>query len=273
MTPPIQPGGGRTSHRRVPGLRRQELAEIAGISVEYYTRLEQGRAPRPSREVITALARAYELSNAERDHLFRLAGEIPPEPHAPGTEIRPGLLLLLRNLEDTMPVTVHDGRLDLLAHNAAAADLLGPLSTGGRYGRNIVHRCFTAAGLSDVLGADGAEQLARAATAELRGALSRYPDDEYLQTLFRELFDTCSAFRDHWDRGEVGALRSAVKSLRHPTRGWLRFNSEILHDPERDHWIMLYTPISDDLPDLVRETVLHGDPTGGQVMAPQPSPS
>jgi transcriptional regulator with XRE-family HTH domain len=252
MAPTVQPGGGRTSHRRVPGQRRQELAETAGISVEYYTRLEQGRAPRPSREVLTALARAYELSTAERDHLFRLAGETPPEPHAPVAEIRPGLLRLLRNLEDTMPVTVHDGRLDLLAHNTAAADLLGPLSTGGRYGRNIVHRCFTAAGLREVLGGQGAEQLARAATTELRGALSRYPGDEYLQSLFKELSDTSAAFRDHWERGEVGAFRSAVKSLRHPTRGWLRFNSEILHDPERDHWITLYTPIIDDLPERAR---------------------
>ncbi|MGN9786827.1 helix-turn-helix transcriptional regulator [Nonomuraea sp. ZG12] len=242
MPPPDRPGNGRTSHRRVPGLRRQELSEIAGISVDYYTRLEQGRAPRPSREILAALARAFELSGAERDHLYRLAGELPPEIHAPGTEIRPGLLRLLRSLEDTMPVTVHDGRLDLLARNAAAAYLLGPLSGSGRYGRNIVHQCFTATALCEVLGDEGADQLARVATAELRSALGRYPDDGYLRSLFEELSATSAAFRGYWEQGEVGALRSAAKRVHHPTRGWLDFDIEMLHDPERDHWVMLYTP-------------------------------
>jgi transcriptional regulator with XRE-family HTH domain len=152
MAPPDRPGGARTSHRRVPGLRRQELSDVAGISVEYYTRLEQGRAPRPSREVLAALARAFDLSDVERAHLFRLAGELPPEPDAPDTEVRPGLLRLMRSLDDTMPITVHDGHLDLLAHNAAAAEFFGPLSLGGPYGRNIVYQCFTAAPLRDVLG-------------------------------------------------------------------------------------------------------------------------
>lgn len=242
MTPPDHPGSGRTSHRRVPGLRRQELSEVACISVEYYTRLEQGRAPRPSREVLTALAEAFALSDVERAHLFRLAGELPPEPHAPNTEIRPGLLRLLRSLEDAMPVTVHDGRLDLLACNSAAAELLGPLSVKGRYGRNMVYQCFTAATLRDVLGDEGADEFAPVATAELRSALSRYPNDEYLQSLLAELLITSAVFRGHWERGEVGARRSAVKRLHHPSRGWLSFDSEVLHDPERDHWIMLYTP-------------------------------
>ncbi|GAB3242541.1 helix-turn-helix transcriptional regulator [Mycolicibacterium hippocampi] len=220
MAPPNPPGGARASQRRVPGLRRQELSDVAGISVEYYTRLEQGRSPRPSREILGALARAFELSDVERAHLFRLAGELPPEPDAPGTEVRPGLLRLMRSLGDTTPITVHDGRLDLLAHNAAAAELFGPLSAGGTYGRNIVYQCFMAGPLRDVLGEDGIDQLASEATAQLRSALSRYPDDEYLHALLGELSATSPAFRAQWERGEVGARRSAVKRLRHPTP-WL----------------------------------------------------
>lgn len=247
MAPPDRPGGTRTSHRRVPGLRRQELSEVAGISVEYYTRLEQGRAPRPSRGVLAALARAFSLSDVERVHLFRLAGELPPEPDAPDAEVRPGLLRMMRSLDDTMPVTVHDGRLDRLAQNTVAAELFGPLSVGGRFGRNMVYQCFTVAPLLDVLGTDGADNFASEITAQLRLALSRYPDDGYLQSLFGELCATSAAFRTHWDRGEVGARRSAVKRLRHPTHGWLSFDSEVLHDPERDHWVMLYTPHAQDL--------------------------
>ncbi|MGI5151665.1 helix-turn-helix domain-containing protein [Plantactinospora sp. CA-294935] len=242
VSPLESTSGARTSRRQVPGLRRQELSDRAGISVEYYTRLEQGRAQRPSREVLTALARAFEFAAAERDHLFRLAGELPPEPESPDAEIRPGFLRLLRTLDATMPVSIHDGRLDVLACNAAAAELFGQLSATGRFRRNIVYQCFTAAAVTEVLGEDGAEELARVSTAELRSALSRYPDDEYLQSLRAELWEENAAFRDLWEQGAVGAWRSAVKRLRHPSRGWLTFDTEVLHDPERDHWVMLYTP-------------------------------
>ena len=245
MTPPGRPGTLRSSVRRVPGLRRQELSDVAGISVEYYTRLEQGRAPRPSREILNALGRAFQLSIAENDHLFRLAGELPPQPRAPATEIRPGLRQLLDSLNDTMPVTIHDGRLDMLAFNGAASDLFGPVFGDAPYGRSIVYQAFTSAGLRDVLGDDGAEQLARVATAELRKALSRYPEDEYLRALFGELSASSPEFVRHWERGEIGTWNSAMKQVNHPTRGVISFDSQMLHDPESDHWVMLFTPIDD----------------------------
>ncbi len=246
MGPPEPRGSVRASRRRVPGLRRQEVSDIAGISVEYYTRLEQGRVPRPSRETLTSLARAFGLSDAERDHLFRLGGEPPPEPPSPASVIRPGLLRLLRGLDDTMPVTVHDGRLDLLARNKAAEELLGPLTGVGRFGRNIAHQAFTTTVLSDLLGGDGGERFLRVAASELRTALGRYPDDDYLRSLFAELTATSQSFRDHWENGEVSVSRSEMKQMRHPTHGWARFEIEMLHDPERDHWIMLYTPQDDE---------------------------
>ncbi|RST19871.1 XRE family transcriptional regulator [Streptomyces sp. WAC04770] len=241
--PPPEPAAGvRASRRRVPGLRRQEVADLAGISVEYYTRLEQGRAPRPSREILTALARAFGLTDPERDHLFRLAGETSPGRSVPASSIRPGLLRLLRGLDDTMPVTVHDGRLDLLARNAPATELLAPLVGDGPYGRNIVYQAFTTNALPALLGENGAAQLLRVAAGELRTALSRYPEDDRLKSILAELTATQTAFRKHWEEGEVSARRSAVKPMRHPQQGWLDFDIEMLHDPERDHWIMLYTP-------------------------------
>ncbi|MGJ9422917.1 helix-turn-helix domain-containing protein [Aeromicrobium sp. CF3.5] len=245
MTPPDRPGRERVSARRVPGLRRQELSDIAAISVEYYTRLEQGRAPRPSREILGALGRAFELSTVENEHLFRLAGELPPQPRAPAAKIRPGIRQLLDGLDDTMPVTVHDGRLDMLAFNAAAADLLGPIFSDGLFGNNIVYQAFMSAGLRDVLGEEGAEQLARVAAAELRRALSIYPDDEHLRSVFRDLSTRSPEFSRHWERGEVGTWRSATKRVTHPTRGVLAFDTEMLHDPESDHWVMLFTPRSE----------------------------
>ncbi|MFD6096703.1 helix-turn-helix transcriptional regulator [Nocardiopsis flavescens] len=245
MSPPDTRGGVRASRRRVPGLRRQEVSDIAGISVEYYTRLEQGRAPRPSREILAALAQAFGLSDAERDHLFRLGGEQPPEPASPASVIRPGLLRLLRGLDDTMPVTVHDGRLDLLARNRPAEELLGHLTGDGPFERNIAYQAFTTDVLPRLLGEEGADRFLRVAASELRVALSRYPGDAYLRALLAELTENSRSFRDHWEHGEVGASKSALKEMRHPTRGWARFEIEVLHDPERDHWIMLYTPRDD----------------------------
>ncbi|MGC4938555.1 helix-turn-helix transcriptional regulator [Kribbella sp. DT2] len=242
MTPPDRPGDLRSSVRRVPGLRRQELSDVAGISVEYYTRLEQGRAPRPSREVLSALGRAFQLSTAETHHLFRLAGELPPQQRAPAAHIRPGLQQLLDGLDDTMPVTVHDGRLDMLAFNRAAAELFGPIFGDGPFGHNIVHQAFTSTGLRAVLGIDGAETLARVAAAELRKALSVYPDDDRLRSLFSELSTSSPEFSSHWERGEIGTWTSAMKRVNHPERGLLAFDSQLLHDPESDHWVMLFTP-------------------------------
>jgi len=177
MAPPERPGNGRASARRVPGLRRQELAEAAGISVEYYTRLEQGRAPRPSREILNALERAFGLSTTERELLFRLAGEHPPELEARASVIRPGLEQLLRGLDRVMPVTVHDGRLDVLAANEAAGELLEALLEPDPFGRNVAYLAFTSPKVREVVGDEGAEQLARVTTSELRMAMSRYPAD------------------------------------------------------------------------------------------------
>ena len=142
---------------------------------------------------------------------------------------------MLDSLDDTMPVTVHDGRLDMLAFNVAAADLFGPIFGDGPFGRNIVYQAFTSTELREVLGSDGAEQLARVAAAELRKALSVYPDDNYLRSLLSELTKSSPEFNSHWERGEIGTWTSAMKRVNHPTKGPLAFDSEMLHDPERDH--------------------------------------
>jgi transcriptional regulator with XRE-family HTH domain len=241
MAPPDMHGQPRSSRRRVSGLRRQEMADLAGISVEYYTRLEQGRAPRPSREILTALAHGLVLTGPERAHLFRLGGESPPELPTPGSVVRPGLLRMLQGLDETMPVTVHDGRLDLLARNKRAVELLPPADGTGPFARNLAYQAFATTALTDLLG-DGAAVFLRVAAAELRTALSRYPDDDYLRRMLAELTVTSATFRDYWERGEVIAWRSATKQLHHSAYGRVSFDIELLHDPERDHWVMLYLP-------------------------------
>ena len=90
------------------------------------------------------------------------------------------------------------------------------------------------------------DRLFRVASAELRAAMSRYPEDPYLRGLLQDLTARSPVFRERWERGEVGVWRSAFKRLRHPSKGWLDFETEMLHDPERDHWFMLYTLRTDD---------------------------
>jgi transcriptional regulator with XRE-family HTH domain len=240
---PPAPRGVPLSRRQVPGLRRQEVAEAAGISVEYYTRLEQGRAPRPSRDVLRALATTFALTGPLRDHLYRLAGEVPPEPASPDAALRPGLARMLEGLGKTVPITVHDGRLDVVARNAAAAHLLGPLPDGP-HARSIVRHAFLPRAV-EVLGDNGAADYAEWAVAELASALARYPRDEALRSLVAHLAVTYPAFRALWARGDVGTTHSGVKTLRDGTGTARRFHAEMLQDPGTDHWVVIYTPIRD----------------------------
>ncbi|MEU3459048.1 helix-turn-helix domain-containing protein [Streptomyces sp. NPDC006733] len=123
--------------RRTPGLRREEVARLAGMSADYYARLEQARGPRPSRQMLGALARALRLAGDEREELFRLAGEGLSPPHRRGAaadpagsaHVRPALLLILDRLDDT-PAQVVNGAGDVLARNPLAAALLGGASAG-----------------------------------------------------------------------------------------------------------------------------------------------
>ena len=123
--------------RRVPGLRREELAQLAHVSIDYVVRLEQGRIGRPSSDILEALARALLLDAAERRHLFRLAAASEPTPDGgAGTEVRPGLALLVRSLEPA-PAVVLSRRLDLLVWNPTAEALLGPFGAERNYARLV----------------------------------------------------------------------------------------------------------------------------------------
>ena len=133
------PEAGTPGRRRTPGLRRQEVAQLAGLSVDYYIRLEQARGPHPSRQVLAALARALMLTADERDYLFRMAGEAPPLAPRPGREITPGL----RHLLDSMPCVpayVVDAASNVLAWNQLATHFIGDLS--GYEDRNMIRWTF-----------------------------------------------------------------------------------------------------------------------------------
>jgi transcriptional regulator with XRE-family HTH domain len=226
--------------RRTPGLRRQEVAELANMSVDYYIRLEQGRGPRPSPQMLTAIGRALRLSDDERGYLNHLAGAAPVPPSGPGRDVRPSTLHLIERLDDT-PALVCNARYDVLAWNRMAAALLGDFSVLPASERNIVLRFFTDPAARARHDPAGAAQFARESVADLRAASARYPGDDILRGLIGRLLDSSAEFRDLWAEIEVRARRSTRKRLHHPAIGWLTLDCDALHDPERDHWVILYT--------------------------------
>jgi len=226
--------------RRTPGLRRQEVAQLAGMSVDYYIRLEQGRGPRPSRQMIAAISRALRLSHDEGAYLHHLAGEAPGPPPGPVRDVRPGVLHLLGRLDDT-PAIVCDAKYDVLAWNPMAAALLGDFSALPPGDRNVVWRFFTDPDARARHDADGARRFARESVADLRAASARYPGDSGVRRLVGRLLAASTEFRDLWAEQDVQVRRSAHKRLRHPAVGWLDLDCEALHDPDRDQWVVLYT--------------------------------
>jgi len=226
--------------RRTPGLRRQEVAQLAGMSVDYYIRLEQGRGPRPSRQMIAAICRALCLSHDEAAYLHHLAGEVPGPPPGPVRDVRPGLLHLLGRLDDT-PAMVCDAKYDVLAWNAMAAALITDFSALPASERNIIWRFFSDPDVRGRHDAEGARRFARESVADLRAAAARYPGDGGIRQLTGRLLAASAEFRRLWAERDVQARRSAHKRLRHPAVGWLDLDCEALHDPGRDQWVVLYT--------------------------------
>ena len=230
---PADVGLSQGARRRTPGLRREEVAQLAGMSTDYYTRLEQARGSRPSRQMLAAVARALRLTGDERDHIFHLAGEEPPR-NRPATEhVRPGLLLVLDRLTDT-PAQVVSDRGDILAQNAMAKALHGDASVLPEAERNVVWRYFTDPTARELFPADDRDRLALATVADLRATLASRPDDARLAGLIRRLRARSEEFAALWDTHHVAVRRADVKRFLHPVVGLLELDCEVLLNPDHD---------------------------------------
>ncbi|SEG96928.1 Helix-turn-helix domain-containing protein [Nonomuraea solani] len=217
--------GGR--RRRVRGLRREELAQLAGISVDYYVRLEQGRATQPSPEVLDALARALDLDVAERRHLATLAGARRDDP-APDARVSPLLRRLLDDLT-RFPAFATNHRLDVVAWNTLGAELIGGLADPARRDRNNARFLFLDPAAREVH-PDWADRAAEA-VGQLRVAAANYPADGDLAALITELSAGSEDFRRVWATGEVVMCAAGRKRLWHPATGLLILDFETLHVP------------------------------------------
>lgn len=233
------PLGGR---RRAPGLRREELASLAGISVDYLTRLEQGRATSPSAQVVEALARALRLGDAERELLFRLAGLAAPGPGVVPRRVTPSVQRLLDRFAG-IPLVVYDAAWDLVVANAPYDALMGETSHLRGNERNGLWRHLVGAGSRAAQTPEEHAELVAGLVADLRMTAARYPNDARLRRLVADLRAASPEFVRLWaaPAGPPRAEPSRHKVIQHPSVGPIALDCDTLVVAGDDLRIMAYT--------------------------------
>jgi transcriptional regulator with XRE-family HTH domain len=250
------PVGGR---RRATGLRREELAELAAISVDYLTRLEQGRATSPSPQVVEALARALRLSEAERDLLFRLAGHVAPGLDVVSTRITPSVQRLLDRLWNT-PVAVYDAAWNLIIANPPYDALMGATTSWRGIERNAVWRNLVGPGNRTVHTPEEQARFEFLLVADLRMTAARYPAARELKRLIAKLTSHSPRFVELWESAELDSPRdqSRRKIIDHPDVGLIALDCDTLIVAGDDVRMIVYTadPGTEDAERLAVAVVL-----------------
>jgi transcriptional regulator with XRE-family HTH domain len=226
--------------RRAPGLRREEVAALAVMSTDYYTRLEQRRGPQPSEQMLASLARALRLTDGERDYLFQVAGHNAPTPLTATTHVAPALLRVLDRLEDT-PALILSNLGETLVQNRMAAALFGDRSGYTGPARSEVYRWFT----------DPAERLrypesdrdrqSRAQVANLRAAYGAMGSSSRAGELVRELRRVSPEFAELWERHEVAKRFADHKTLIHPELGPIELDCQVLFTEDQSQALLVLT--------------------------------
>jgi transcriptional regulator with XRE-family HTH domain len=247
------------ARRRTPGLRREEVAMIAGVGTTWYTWLEQGRDVRPSVEVLTALCEALRLDAAEKRHLFTLAGRQQPERRRiTPVKIEGPLLHMLQSLV-LQPAYIVGPRWDVLAWNAGAVAIFGDYGLLEGDARNILHGVFTDPHRRHLL-VDW-EQLARATLAAFRAESAKYTGDPDFERLIALMMRSSPEFREWWPQRDVVHRLSGKKYLRHPIAGSMAFEHMSLSiDDGSDMKLIVYTPLAEQNSVAKLEDLLKAQP-------------
>ncbi|MFD4503800.1 helix-turn-helix transcriptional regulator [Streptomyces sp. NPDC058457] len=235
--------------RRATGLRREELAELAGVSVDYVVRLEQGRATAPSGQVVAALSRALRLTADEREHLYRMAGLVPPDGGPIPDDLPPSVCRVLGRLGD-VAVAVFTAHWQLLCWNARWAALLGDPSATPPELRNFARERFPV-GTADArvtwwpVHVDDVDGSDLAVVSDLRRATGRFPRDARLAELIRELSQGNERFARMWASGTVAAHREDRKTVEHPRAGPVPVDCDVLTDGDSELKIVILSAAPD----------------------------
>ncbi|MCX2923477.1 helix-turn-helix domain-containing protein [Streptomyces sp. NEAU-W12] len=227
--------------RRAPGLRREELAQLAGVSVDYVVRLERGRATSPSPQVLAALARALRLNETERDHLYLLADQAPPTSGHVSPHVPPSVQRLLDQLGGS-PLSVHDAAWNLISFNPLWAALMGDPSPWRGKERNIAWRHFTHRPTRVTHTPDQQGRFETALVSDLRSSAARYPADTRLTALINDLRGVSDRFDDLWDAHTVGFHTTDSKTVHHPDLGPVAIDCDTLTVPGNDLRIAVCSP-------------------------------
>jgi transcriptional regulator with XRE-family HTH domain len=237
------PAGG--TRRRVKGLRREEVALLAGVSPEYYIRLERGQATGPSPSVVESVAAVLRLDDDERSHLDRLLAALTPEARkrrrtAVEENLSPGVRVVLDSIGD-LPAVVFNRRLDIVATNALGQALYAPALDSDQP-PNAARFLFLDEHRARQLFPDW-ERMASDTVSILRIEAGRRPDDPALVELIGQLSTRSGAFRTRWAANDVRAHKPGVKIFRHPVIGEVALPFENLTvDATGDHVLTVFTP-------------------------------
>ncbi|MFF0377330.1 helix-turn-helix transcriptional regulator [Actinoplanes missouriensis] len=227
--------------RRTRGLRREEVAERAYISIDYYTRLEQRRGPRPSPEVASALSRALDLTTDERDHLFHLIGHNPPQQTADLDRVDPGLRRVLHAL-DGNPAMVMSNLAHTLLQNRLALELFGDQTHYTGLARSGYYRWFMNPEERDRYPADIYAAQSATYAAAVRAAADLEPDPAEAEQMIANLLAGSAEFRRLWDNHEVRLCRQETTSLLHPVAGRVDLDCEVVFSHDRRQRMLVFTP-------------------------------
>ncbi|MFI1786674.1 helix-turn-helix transcriptional regulator [Streptomyces rubiginosohelvolus] len=229
-------------NRRVPGLRREELAVLAGVSVDYLVQLEQGRAKNPSPQVLAAFAQTLRLNAVERELLYRLAGAVVPPSGTVPREVPPGVQRMIDRMSDT-PLAVFTASWDIVQSNPLWAELFGSPVDADARSSNLIWGHFTAPpapGASRIeRGAAHADAFERMMVSDLRRAADRYPDDRAVTELINGLRESNRRFADLWTRYETLPIGRSHKAVVHPELGEIVLDCDIMTIERADLHIVL----------------------------------
>jgi transcriptional regulator with XRE-family HTH domain len=231
--------------RRVPGLRRDEVAMLAGASTDYYTELERGAA-QPSEQMLAALARALRLTIDERDHAYHLAGRALPPSGCAASHVHPALLDLLDRLDGTPAQVITDLHVTLYQNRLARA-LLGPPVEATGYRASLVYRWFAdPTPTRTIYPADDHDHHSRTFVADLRAAVARRGDEPgEAAELVQDLLRRSPEFAEIWARHEVAVRRHDRKRIVHPTVGVIEVNCLNLFSEDGRQRLLWFTPAPD----------------------------
>ncbi|TPQ20738.1 helix-turn-helix transcriptional regulator [Streptomyces sporangiiformans] len=227
--------------RRTQGLRREEVAQLAGMSTDYYARLEQRRAPQPSLQITAALARALRLTPDERDHLFALIGHNAPARFQRSEHVSPALMRVLERLNDDTPALVLSDMADTLAMNPIATALLGDQTRHTGLARSAYYRWFTDPAERLVYPEEDHPRHSRAQAARLRAALTAGSKDPRAARIVAELHERSPEFVRLWELQEVAQRYGDTKTIVHPGLGRIDVDAQVLFTENRAQTLVVMT--------------------------------